>query len=477
MIKYIANFILFCLCFSIYAQEKRDITWIESHLKDKVQINGEGQDYTILDKMKSYNVPGASVVVVRGGEIVMNKGYGVANETTGTKVDEHTLFQAGSISKSVATLAVLKLVQEGKLDLDTDVMTYLKTWQIPKNKYTVEQKVTLRRLLNHTAGINVHGFPGYPLGEAIPSTERILSGKGITPAVILIAEPGESWQYSGGGYTIMQLVVENVTGKPFHEFMDEIILPEIGMMESTYSFRLNGNKKELASAAYQKNGEIYLEQWRNYPESAAAGLWTTGADLAKFCKFIQTDSSERTKGSISAELINEMLTAGKGNWGLGLSISGNGEKLRFGHGGKNAGFTNDMFAFINNDDALIVLTNGDNGNALISDIQFAVSDFYAWDVYNYLKVSPVELKVVQLEKFTGFYSMDMNGRKVKVKSALIEGQLILSSKKLPGILQLTPVSENKFIETEKGMQIEFVLNAEDKVTHFLFNERWKALKL
>lgn len=477
MFKFISSSILFCLYFTVNAQEKRDISWIENNLKEKVQVGEKSKTYSIQEKMKASNIPGASVVVVRDGKVVLNNGYGIANELTGTKVNEHTLFQAGSISKPVAALAVFKLVQQGKLDLDTDVNQYLKTWKIPKSKYTKKEKVTLRQLLSHTAGLNVHGFPGYPLGADIPSTEDVLNGKGNTSEVKVITTPGEKWEYSGGGYTIMQLVVEDVSGMPFHEFMDKKILPEIGMTESTYSYNLSGEKKKLASAAYEMNGDIYGEPWNNYPESAAAGLWTTGADLAKFCLFIQKDEAERREGSISGELIREMLTPGKGNWGLGLSISGEGPELRFGHGGKNAGFTNDMYAFKNKKDAIIILTNGDNGSALISDIHYAVSNFYNWNVYNYVIASPIKLKADIIEKYTGMFMLDINGRKAKVKSELVNGTLFLSSKKLPGKLELTPISENKFIEINRGMQIDFFQNTDNEVTYFLFNEKFKAKKL
>ncbi|MBA6364425.1 beta-lactamase family protein [Colwellia sp. BRX8-4] len=203
---------------AVYASSE-SIEIIENNLKSNIKINGKTDSSdSIVNLMKQLNVPGLSIAVIHKGKIDWSKGYGIANGTR--KVDSNTLFQAGSISKPVAALAALKLVKQGELDLDVDVNQYLKGWKVKGDLLTKENPVTLRHLLTHTGGISVHGFPGYATGSEIPSTTDVLSGKGNTDKVEVNEAPGSKWRYSGGGYTIMQKIVEDVTGMPFSEYAD-----------------------------------------------------------------------------------------------------------------------------------------------------------------------------------------------------------------------------------------------------------------
>jgi len=193
--------------------ESTEISSIENGLVAAIQIKGEiPEQYNILERMNYHMVPGVSIVVVKGGEIKWAKGYGVANAMDGRKVDTNTIFQAGSISKPLAALASLKLVEEGKVDLDQDVNKYLINWKIPENKFTNNDKVTLRKLLTHTAGITVPSFPGYNQKDTLPTIEEVLNGKGNTPAVYVDTIPGSIWRYSGGAYMVMEKFVEDISG-------------------------------------------------------------------------------------------------------------------------------------------------------------------------------------------------------------------------------------------------------------------------
>ncbi|MBN1821194.1 MAG: beta-lactamase family protein, partial [Prolixibacteraceae bacterium] len=301
--------------------------------------------FDFLGRMEHYKVPGMSIAVVKDGKIVWTEGFGIANTETGSKVDTNTLFQAGSISKPLAALAALKLVEEGKVNLDEDVNTYLKTWKLPDNKYTSEQKVTLRLLLTHSAGITVHGFPGYRQDEKFPTINEVLDGKGNTDKIRVNKIPGTEWRYSGGGYTIMEKLVEDVSGMPLEEYMAKFILKPMGMNNSTYEQPLPQDLYSQASAAYDQKGELIKGWWHNYPEQAAAGLWTTPTDLAKYCIEIQEILAGKKKGVLKKEMVEDMLTKHLNNWGLGVSLTGDGESLIFQHGGKNAGFTNSFKAY------------------------------------------------------------------------------------------------------------------------------------
>ena len=332
-----------------------EITAIESGLTSFILVKGKAiQKYSLEERMKHYNVPGVSIAVVKEGKLHWAKGYGVANSKTGLKVNIDTLFQAGSISKPIAALAVLKLVDEAKVELDKDVNIYLTGWKIKNNEFTKQEKVTLRRLLSHTAGMTVHGFPGYVNGENIPSIENVLNGKGNTPEVFVDTIPGKKWRYSGGGYTVMEKLVEDISGLALDEYMMTHILKPMQMNNSTYAQPLHQKLWKTASAAFNNKGEQVNGDWHNYPEQAAAGLWTTPSDLAKYVIEIQNIYKGKLDGVLSQNTVNAMLSKHKGDWGLGPELREVSNKLIFQHGGKNEGFTNDMMAFAEAGDCLIV---------------------------------------------------------------------------------------------------------------------------
>jgi len=460
-----------------YAQDANDISWVMDHLKNRVQVEGQtSKTYTVLQRMELYNIPGVSIAIARDGKLVYAKGFGTANSATGTEVTTSTLFQAASISKPLAALAVLKLVDEGKIDLDADVNTYLTSWKIPENEFTKDEKVTLRRILSHTAGINVHGFPGYKPKDDFPSTLDVLTGKGNTPAVTVDTIPGAMWRYSGGGYTVMQQIVKDVSGLELDEYMEQFILPELGMTGSTFQQPIDAAKAALASGAYTRKGKLYKGVWHNYPEIAAAGLWTTPSELIAYCFHIQNSYSGKIEGVVSKELVTEMLTPVKNNWGLGPELTNEGDSLRFGHGGKNAGFTNTMIAFAHKGDALVIMTNGDSGSLLFGEITRAVSAFYGWNISNFIKVKPIEIDEKELSQFTGEYSFMQNGKRIAVKAKLKNGELTLKVPAFSIELHLTPLSATEFIDLENGTTIDFTINEAGEVTEFLRNKQWVSVK-
>jgi len=234
---------------------KDEIEVIENGLMKAVQIKGDiPKRFSLAERMEYHKVPGVSIAVVIDNKISWAKGYGIANTETGKEVGVNTLFQAGSISKPLAALSALKLVEEGSVDLDHDVNTYLTSWKIPDNDFTQDEKVTLRRLLTHTAGLTVHGFPGYSQTDTFPSIEQVLNGEGNTAAIVVDTTPGNTWRYSGGGYTVMEKLVEDMSGLPLEEYMNTNILQQMGMSNSTYKQPLPVDQHSLASAAYDNKG-------------------------------------------------------------------------------------------------------------------------------------------------------------------------------------------------------------------------------
>lgn len=209
--------------------------------------------FSLVDRMDFYKTLGVSVAVINNGEIEWARGYGVREAGGNDAVDPETLFQAASISKPVTAMAVLKLVQEGVLNLDEDVNEKLISWKVPDSRFTRNQQVTLRNLLSHSAGMTVHGFDGYRLGKKIPTTLQILTGErpANSNAVRVDSEINQRFEYSGGGYVVIQQLLSDVTRKPFSDFMQETVLDRLGMTNSTYQQPLPESKRALAAAGHQ----------------------------------------------------------------------------------------------------------------------------------------------------------------------------------------------------------------------------------
>lgn len=448
----------------------------EKGLGPSVQRKGAEQvRWSIDERMKHYRVPGVSIAIVNEGKICWAKGYGIANTDTQTAVQPDTLFQAGSISKPIAALAALKLVEEGRIDLDKDVNHYLKSWKVPENEFTKAEKVTLRRLLSHTAGMTVHGFPGYTQTDEFPTTVQVLDGKGNTAPIRVNTVPGTTWRYSGGGYTVMQQLVEDVSGVSFTEYLNENILKPVGMTQSTYQQPLPQAKHANASAAYNRFGKIVKGHWHNYPEQAAAGLWTTPSDLAVYCMEIQRIVSGEKTGILSQDIVQKMLTKHQGNWGLGPSLDGDDDELVFEHGGKNAGFSNDMFAYAHRGQAAIVMTSGDNGTQLAGEIMRAIADQYQWRGQTEW-IEPVELNQDQLGKFSGEYKLTMNGRTLKVRIEVEKDGLRVTIPAQLAIKQFTAIGETRFVDLSDGTKVEFTQDQDGSVDGFTLNGQARFIK-
>ena len=235
-------------------------------------------DLLIPQLMEQYSAPGAAVSLVRDGELVWSEGYGLADRERGVPVTTDTVFQVASISKAVTSWGVMRLVESGQLELDAPVEQYLTRWHLPRSNYDASG-VTIRRLLSHSAGLSVHGYPGLRPDVPLPSLEESLSGNnGGAGAVRITMEPGAQFSYSGGGYTLLQLIVEEVTGETFSAYMQREVLDPLGMVHSSFEWR--ADLHPATAIAYSETGASlpnYL-----FTEQAAAGLYTTAPDLARF---------------------------------------------------------------------------------------------------------------------------------------------------------------------------------------------------
>lgn len=337
---------------------------------------GTTETWTVAERLAYYKIPGVSVAVIDGGRVAWARGFG-STTAGGKPVTADTLFQAASISKHVAAIVAMRLVEQGKLALDEDVNLKLRSWKVPENEFTVKEKVTLRRLLNHSAGLTVHGFAGYQNDQPVPTLVQVLDGRkpANSAPVRVDVTSGTLWRYSGGGYEVMQQLVEDVTGKRFPQLARELVLDPLGMSHSTFEQPLPASLRQSAAAGHRLDGSMIPGMWHTYPEMTAAGLWTTPSDLAKVVLELQSPKV------LKAATVREMLTKVQGDYGLGLAL-GPGT---FSHGGSNRGYQCMMFAYVSTAGAggrgAIVMTNGDAGGKLADEILRSVAAEYAWPDY------------------------------------------------------------------------------------------------
>lgn len=334
---------------------------------------------SLPDLMKAYNVPGMSIAVIENYKIVGAKGYGVIEAGSKSPVNIHTLFQAGSISKPVAAAGALHLVEEGKLSLDEDVNQKLKTWKVPENEFTRNEKVTLRRLMSHTAGLTVHGFPGYHVDDPLPTLVEVLNGEkpANTAPIRVDTVPGTQWRYSGGGVTIEQLMMMDVTGKSFPALMRELVLDKIGMSDSSYEQPLPPARAAMTGGGTDGAGKAVHGRWHIYPEMAAAGLWTTPSDLAKFAIEIALSRQGKANHILSQKMTQEMLTPVMNDVGLGFFLEKDNPG-QFGHGGSDDGFQALLTMNSDTGDGVAIMADSDNGSVLADHIVRRVAKEYAW---------------------------------------------------------------------------------------------------
>jgi len=426
------------------------IARVESGLAGSIQVQGREMElFSLEERMAHYNVPGVSIAVLDGGEVVWAGGYGVTDTETGESVTVATLFQAASISKPVAAIAALRLVEDGRLDLDAPVNDYLTDWKIPENQFTEDSPVTLRHLLTHTGGLTVHGFPGYESGGPVATTVQVLDGSGPanTDPIRVDTMPGSIWRYSGGGYTIMQKLLEDVTGMPFAEVLEELVLDPADMPLSSYSQPMPPDRQDELASGHFSDGTRVEGEWHIYPEQAAAGLWTNPTELAHLAMAVQASLHGEPGGVLSREMTLAQLTPGMGSYGLGFSVQGEGDQARFSHGGSNHGFKALFTAFKDGGRGIFVMTNGDRGSALAQEIVLAVAREYGWPVPGYEEVILADLPVEALEAIAGNYRIEAQGLDIEVS---VEGDHLRLDVGGDEPLHLHPTAADFFIDLSDG---------------------------
>jgi len=357
---------------------------------------GDGHPLTLSELMATYRVPGLSLAVIDQFRVSATRGYGVLEVGSDRRVSPRTLFQAGSISKPVAAATALRLVEQGRLSLDEPVNSSLSSWKLPENEFTEREPVNLRRLLSHTAGLTVHGFPGHARDGAIPTLVQVLEG--VPPAnterIRVVRVPGSEWRYSGGGYLVAQQLMMDVTGRSFPDLTKALVLDPLGMRDSSYAQPLVPSWIDASAGGTRMGGGVVPGRWHVYPEMAAAGLWTTAPDLAQFAVRVALARRGEDEGWMSQRTAEKMITSQAGpttepmfgdaevpdRMGLGFFVGGPGRSDRFGHIGTNEGFQALLEMSSETGQGVAIMTNSSIGILVGLLLRSQVAREYRWKV-------------------------------------------------------------------------------------------------
>jgi CubicO group peptidase (beta-lactamase class C family) len=432
---------------------------IENDLQPMIQVRGESARKTLAEAMREYRVPALSIAVVDKGRILWAKAYGLADAAAGRAATPRTLFQAASISKPVAATAALRLVEAGKMSLDSPINAKLKAWHLPDSPQGSGGEVTLRELLTHTAGLTVHGFPGYAVDDPLPGPVQILEGRkpASSPPVTIESRPGTRWSYSGGGFVLAQLAMTEATAEPFPALMRRLVLVPAGMEASSYQQPLPASRAAGAATGYLGDGKAVAGRFHIYPEMAAAGLWTTPSDLARWAIALQQAYDGRSTRLLSQGMAREMLKPGLGEWGLGVQVTGEGEARRFSHSGANEGFRSNLVGYLTGGRAIVVMANGDGAVPVMAQLTASVARHMGWPGFEPRILDPIALTAVPRAELAGLY---VAGKTV-VES--VGADLFIDSRRMR--LRMLPVGPDQFVLLPLGIPLKVERGSDGRITN------------
>ncbi|MEN5057497.1 serine hydrolase [Sphingobacterium kitahiroshimense] len=432
------------------------ISKVEAGLIPPVRFEGE-TSWDIVSRMQFYNVPGVSIAVIKDSKVIWSKTYGYADLDSKTPVTSKTLFQVASMSKPVSAYAALKAVEEGKLDPDSNVNVYLKSWKVSENEWTKSKKVTLKNIVNHTAGFTVSGFPGYKVSDPLPTAVQVLNGvtPSNTPAVFVDKLPGANFRYSGGGYTVMQQMLSDLEGKDFTTIMREKVLLPLAMHNSSFAQPLPAAQAQFTATAYGVDGRKVEGRYHIYPEQAAAGLWSTAEDYAKFVIDIQNTLSGKSCRVISKKTAEEFTSPFIEPFiGLGIFLENYNGEVYVTHGGWNEGFSSSFIGSKTSGDGVVILTNT-NKPLFINELVRSVALVYHWPNYIAATNQILPLSQQDLNAHLGSYKFEKYGF-IKVYK---ENGKLMTVRNVDAPVELIKVGENKFAMRDWNFKVSFDMDS------------------
>jgi CubicO group peptidase (beta-lactamase class C family) len=431
------------------------IARIERGLLPTVAIRGRRDTtYTLADRMRRYGTTGVSLAVIDGGRIAWARGYGSV-DSGGAAVDTATLFQAGSISKAITAIAALREVDRRVLALDEDVNARLESWRLPPFPTVRADPVTLRRLLSHSAGLNVPSYRGYRMGTRQPTLQQILSGTppANTPATAFEIAPGADWRYSGAGLTVVQQLLEDVTRRPFAEVLREDVFAPFGMSRSNVEHPLSPARAGNAATG-QSGGRAIDGRWMLYPELAAAGVWSTAPDLARFGIGVMRAVRGERGAWLAPATGRALATRQKGDWGIGFALGGGAaDSASVGHDGSTAGFIARVLVLPRTQQGIAIMANGEN-DALMNEIERAVAREYAWPVRPRIEKSVASVDPAGYDELEGHYRVEFDGRTFDFTVRADGGRLlVIGASGRPA--EVLPLSAQHFFSQDTGNEFTF----------------------
>lgn len=418
--------------------------------------------WTLRERMAFHKVPGISVAVVANGRIDWARAYGLADAESSRAMDTNTLFQAASIGKVVTAATVLALAERGRLDLDADISTYLRSWRIPAAGFTEMTKVTLSALLSHTAGFRKGRSGEFAYDFSLPTLLQTLNGEPPSPhpPVTLVAEPGTVWQYSNVGFYVVQQVLEDACQKPFPEIVAEMVLKPLGMTRSLYMQRLTPELESNAAFAHDREGNLIKGRYHVYPAfGSGTGFWSTPGDLARLALALHKAFSGRPNPLFSRKLALRMSRPVLGQYGLGLFIQPDDRRSAF-HLGDTTGYHNILRIHLSKGRGFVIMTNGDNGPRLYDELQRAIAGEYAWRTGRAALKRPIALKAEALTALEGKYS---DGLFPPLNVTVTAGRLVSDHFTSPGA-ELQAGNRWQFFSALQGVGYEFSLDNAGKAT-------------
>jgi CubicO group peptidase (beta-lactamase class C family) len=462
-------------------QLEQRIKHITNNLRPNTGLEGRfDPPQTLRARMAHYHTPGVSMAVINNFELEWALGFGRPDTRSASRVTTETLFQAGSISKPIFALGVMRLVQDGQLNLDDDIQRYLSSWHMPANEGW-QPRITWRQLLSHTAGLTVHGFPGYQASERLPTAIQILNGEAPanTAKVEVNILPGIQFRYSGGGTTLAQQALVDFLKKPFPQMMDELIFAPLGLSNSTYEQPLPKSWAKRAATAHPWKGIPLRGKFHTYPEMAAAGLWTTATDLAKVgVELLQVLHARKTQVLLSKESIETMLrpqlehqNVGEGEFvGVGFFCKGKEEGFSFGHGGWDEGFVAEMRFYKDIGKGAVVMINSNEGYPLLDEIMRALAQEYEWPQALPKEKTPVGL--ANLQNYAGLYATKA-GVQFRV-NILADGLMLEYGQQTP--LPIFPSSEVEFFTKALNTNIRFEKDDQGDIVALTISQESNEIK-
>ena len=440
---------------------------VENGLTTRVYIEGDST-WSIEERMEHYGIPGVSIAVINNGKIQWAKGYGVMDKVSKAPVTKQTIFQ--TVSQPLTAYGALRLVEQNKVSLNKDINNYLKSWKVPENEFTKKKKVTIKHLLNHSAGIKHHGIGGYSTGSSIPTLLEVLNG--IAPAkndpVLLIKAPEESHYNSAGGYTIIQQMMIDVEGKKFPEIMNELVLQPLEMKNSTFNQTLSKKQLTVAATGYLKDGSMVKGKSHIYPAMSTSGLWTTAEDLAKFVINIQQTPINNSNKGLSKDMTALMLTKSpfvEDNYGLGTYVYNKKDETYFGQGKWNRGFFGQMTAHKDKGYGVVILTNS-TFPEFNAEVMRSVALVYDWS--NYVPVhQKMQIEQSSVDEITGRYQSD----DVIVEIYQKDNQLFYKNILDEQGVELIKVSDSLFVRRNSSRFIQFKPGSENAAVNLQYLNR------